>query len=123
MTIGSRIKRSKFARAIVSIALPALLLYAYSGGPDVRHTAAPGDDPLACTTSGCHTGTALNGGGGSVAVNFPNGLTYTPGVPQTLAIVITDARARLYGFQMTARLESDLAKGQAGDFTAGAQQF
>ena len=43
--------------------------------------------------------------------------------PQTLTIVITDSQARAYGFQMTARLESDLAKGQAGDFTAGAQQF
>lgn len=123
MTIGKRIQRSKIARAILSIALPALLLYAYSGGPDVRHTGAPGDDPLACTTSGCHTGTPLNGGGGNVTVNFPNGLTYTPGVPQTFSIVITDAKARAYGFQMTARLESDLAKDQAGDFTAGAQQF
>lgn len=101
----------------------ALLLYAYSAGPEVRHTAAPGDDPLSCTTAGCHTGTPLNGGGGNVTVTFPGGLTYTPGVPQTFTIVITDPQARVYGFQMTARLESDLAKGQAGDFTAGPQQF
>lgn len=123
MTIGRRIQQTKLVRAILSMALPALLLYAYSEGPEARHTAAPGDDPLACSTAGCHTGTPLNGGGGNVAVNFPNGLTYTPGIPQTFGIVVTDARARVYGFQMTARLESNLTNGQAGDFTAGAQQF
>lgn len=115
--------RSKVARAILSMAPSALLIYAYASGPEPRHTTAPGDDPLGCTTAGCHTGTALNGGGGNVVVNFPGGMTYKPGVPQTLSIVVTDARARVYGFQMTARLESDLANGQAGDFTAGAQQY
>ena len=30
--------------------------------------------------------------------------------------------ARVYGFEMTARLESNLSNGQAGDFTAGALQ-
>jgi len=65
----------------------------------------------------------LNGGGGNVKVNFANGPTYTPGVPQTFSIVITDAVARVYGFQMTARLASNLSNGQAGDFTAGAQQI
>src|SRR5262249_52558058 len=37
-------------------------------------------------------------------------------------IVITDSTARAYGFQITARLESNLANGQAGDFTAAEQQ-
>ena len=64
----------------------------------------------------------MNGGGGNVAVNFPNGLNYAPGVQQTLNIVITDSQARAYGFQMTARPESNLANGQAGDFTPAAQQ-
>jgi len=119
----SRSRRSRFLSATLAMAPGALLLYAYSNGPEARHTGAPGDDPLSCTTAGCHAGTALNGGGGKVEVNFPNGLTYSPGVSQTFTIVITDSRARRYGFQMTARLESDLNKGQAGDFTAGAQQF
>ncbi len=110
------------ARAILSMAPSALLIYAYATGPVPRVTTAPGDDPLGCTTAGCHTGTALNAGDGGVVVKFPSGLTYTPGVPQTLTIVVTDSRARVYGFQMTARLESNLANGQAGDFTAGVQQ-
>ena len=56
-------------------------------------------------------------------INFASGQTYTPGVAQTFTIVITDPVARVYGFQLTARLESNLANGQAGDFTAGPQQL
>ena len=59
--------RSKLIRAIAAIFPSALLLFAYSTGPEPRHTAAPGDDQLACASAGCHNGTALNGGGGSVA--------------------------------------------------------
>jgi len=101
----------------------AALLYAHAAGPDPWHTAAPGDDPAACTASGCHVGTPLNGGGGNVVVNFQNGQTYTPGVQQTFTIVITDSVAKVYGFQMTARLGSNLSGGQAGDFTAGTGQI
>jgi uncharacterized protein (TIGR03437 family) len=115
--------KRKIAGAIAGISLFAAFLWAHSAGPDPRHTGAPGDDPLACTTAGCHTGTALNGGGGSVVVNFANGLTYSPGAQQTFTIVVTDPNARVYGFQMTARLESNLAQGQAGDFTKGQQQI
>ena len=91
------------------------LIYGYASGPDPRYTGAPGDSDQACASLGCHTGTALNGGGGNVVVNFANGHTYAPGVQQTFNIVITDSAARVYGFQMTARLESNLAGGQAGD--------
>ena len=100
-----------------------ILLYAYATGPEPRHTAAPGDDKLACTTSGCHNTFPLNAGGGNVTINFPNGQTYTPGVTQTFSIVITDPVARVYGFQLTARPEGDLANGQAGNFTAGPGQL
>jgi uncharacterized protein (TIGR03437 family) len=114
---------NRLVGTIAGVALSAVLIFAYATGPDPRHTGAPGDDPLACATSGCHTGTALNGGGGNVVVNFQNGQTYTPGAQQTFTIVVTDSRARVYGFQMTARLESNLSNGQAGDFTAGTQQI
>ena len=117
------VRTKKLWLAIGAAAVGAAVIYAHSAGPDPRHTGAPGDDPLACTTAGCHVGTPLNGGGGNVAVNFQNGQTYTPGVQQTFTIVVTDSVAKVYGFQMTARLESNLANGQAGDFTAGAQQI
>ena len=123
MAIGNQMRKSRALRALAAVVPSVVLLYAYSSGPEVRHTAAPGDDPLSCTTAGCHNGTPLNGGGGNVIVKFAGGLTYTPGVQQTFTIVVSDPQARVYGFQMTARLESDLAKGQAGDFTAGTQQF
>jgi uncharacterized protein (TIGR03437 family) len=116
--------QTRVGRAIVSVVPSVLFLYGYSTGPPVRSTAAPGDfDKLACTTSGCHNTFPLGVGGGNVKINFANGQTYTPGVPQTFSIVITDSVAHVYGFQLTARLESNLANGQAGDFTAGAQQL
>ena len=116
-------RKHKIAAAIVAGLTFAGLLWAHAAGPDPRHTGAPGDDPLACTSVGCHVGTALNGGGGNVQVQFPNGLTYTPGVKQTFTIVITDTKARAYGFQMSARLDSNLSNGVAGTFTPDSHQI
>jgi uncharacterized protein (TIGR03437 family) len=113
--------QSRVGRAILVMAPSVVMLYAYSNGPDPRYTGAPGDDKLACAA--CHNTSPLNGGGGNVKINFASGQTYTPGVAQTFSIVITDSVARVYGFQMTARLESNLTNGQAGDFTAGTQQI
>ena len=96
-----------------------VLVYSYATGPDPRYTGAPGDQ----TCVACHSGTALNGGGGSVTLTSSTGTAYTPGQQQTLTITITDSNAKVYGFQMTARLDSDPSGGQAGDFTAGAQQM
>jgi uncharacterized protein (TIGR03437 family) len=112
--------KTRAGRAILAMVPSVVFLYAYSTGPISRVTGAPGDESQACAT--CHLGTPLNGGGGQVVINFPGERTYTPGVAQNLTVVITDSAARVYGFQMTARLESNLANGQAGDFTAGAQQ-
>ncbi|MBI4907047.1 MAG: hypothetical protein HY820_25700 [Acidobacteria bacterium] len=98
----------------VAVTVAPVLLYAYASGPDPRKTGAPGDG--LCSESGCHVGTA-NSGGGRVEIVFPSGLTYSPGVRQRLQVRITDATARVYGFQATARLASNLSAGQAGDFT------
>src|SRR5437660_1142796 len=93
-----------------AIALPALL-YAFSSGPDQRYTGAPGDDALACATAGCHTGSKnggpLNAAGGSVTATFSTGSTYTPGTPLTITVKVTDPVNTHYGFQMTARLDSN----------------
>ena len=103
--------------AAVLVCTP-ILVWAFSSGPDAKSTAAPGDNsPLSCAQAGCHTGTNLNAGGGSVALTFPNGLTYTPGQTQRVRFTITDSAARVYGFQATARLQSNLSRGQAGTFT------
>ncbi len=106
-----------------------LALLGHEYGPNPRYTAAPGDDPMACATSGCHTGLPKGGpinpsGGGGVTATFSGGLTYTPGGPPiTITVTVTDPTNTHYGFQMTARLESDLSNGQAGDFTAGVNQL
>lgn len=107
--------------AAVSVGLLPVILYSYASGPDPRYTGAPGDQT--CARSGCHMGTALNGGGGSVQLTSSAGQTYTPGQQQTFTMTITDSRARVYGFQMSARLDSNPSNGQAGTFTPGSQQI
>jgi uncharacterized protein (TIGR03437 family) len=100
------------------VLLPGTLL-AYSTGPDPRLSGAPGDQTCVI----CHSGTSLNGGGGSAALASSAGTSYTPGQPQIFTLTINDPKARAYGFQITARLVSDLVNGQAGDFTAGPSQL
>lgn len=112
---------------VFSVLVPLALL-AWEFGPQQRVTGAPGDDPMACATSGCHTGLTkggpINAGGGGVTATFSTGTTYTPGgAPITITVTVTDPANKHFGFQMTARPESDLSNGQAGDFTAGTHQL
>jgi uncharacterized protein (TIGR03437 family) len=71
----------------------------------------------------CHVGTPLNAGGGNVALTTSAGTSYRPGQQQTITITMNDSKAKLYGFQMSARMDSSPVLGQAGDFTAGTQQL
>jgi uncharacterized protein (TIGR03437 family) len=113
-------KTVKFLKfSCVLAAVPALIL-AHEYGPDPGFTAAPGDNATACVASGCHVGTVNDPAfGGSVAIQMPNGVkTYTPGgAKQLITILISDANRQSWGFQMTARLASNLKSGQAGSFT------
>ena len=92
-----------------------VLIWAHAAGPDVGKAGVPGEST--CNEAQCHVGTALNGGGGNVAITFPGAATYVPGVKQHLVITITDAVQRKWGFQLTARLSSN-SKTQAGSFTS-----
>ena len=56
-------KATKITTAVICGIIPAVL-YSYATGPDPGYTGAPGDST--CVNFGCHTGTALNGGGGNV---------------------------------------------------------
>jgi uncharacterized protein (TIGR03437 family) len=51
-----------------------------------------------------------------VSVAFPAGLTYTPGAKQRLTVTVTDSAAQRWGFQLSARLGTNEATGQAGAF-------
>jgi uncharacterized protein (TIGR03437 family) len=88
---------------------------------------------MACASGGCHTndqnpsgvGGPINvfPGYGVIAV-FSSGSSYTPGgSPVTITVSVADPVNTHYGFEMSARLESDLANGQAGDFTPGTNQI
>lgn len=100
--------------ACIAFAVP-FLLYAFASGPDPRNTGAPGD--MTCARAGCHTGTAVNGGPGNVSITFPSGLTYVPGQRQRWIVTVNDSQQRVFGFQATARLESNQTGGQAGSFS------
>src|SRR5450759_2698262 len=89
--------------------------FGHSYGPAPRVTAAPGDNPKACTQ--CHTTNALNSGTGSVTIILQSGPFYVPGVKQRVMVRVADPGQQRWGFEMSARLNSDLANGQAGDFT------
>jgi uncharacterized protein (TIGR03437 family) len=124
---------TKTTKITVSFALgliPTLLL-AYEYGPNVRNTAGPGDNPLGCSQSSCHTGLPQGGplltsaaGSNGVFASFSSGSTYTPGVPMTITVMVKDPVNIHYGFQMSARLEDPTthtgsATLQAGNFTVG----
>ncbi len=82
-----------------------MLLWAYEYGPEPGFCGVPnengGSSGATCASVGCHTGTANDpNNNGSVAVNFPNGMTYTPGVAQILSVTITDSTEKAAGFQL-----------------------
>ena len=106
--------------AIGAFYLP-IALQAHSSEPEPGRTGVPGEGT--CSASGCHVGTAVNGGGGDVKVTFPDALTYTPGVRQSLTVTVSDSTARAFGFQLTVRLASN-SKTQAGTLiTSGSSAF
>ena len=107
-------RSNKMLIAALVSALPKLL-YAYPEGPDAGVTGVPGES----SCSQCHTGKF---GSGSVTVNFPGGLNYTPGVPQHLVVTITDSVQRRWGFQVTAR-QANNSKAQAGSFTPSPEGY
>ncbi len=99
------------AKALTVLAVP-VLLYASASGPDPGKTGGiPGEGVCA----ECHLGTPVNGGPGRVTIIL-QGTNYTPGVKQRITVRVEDPNQRRWGFQLTARLQSN-PKTQAGSFT------
>jgi uncharacterized protein (TIGR03437 family) len=111
-----RPKKSILATSAVVMGTLPLLLWAHEFGPDPGYSGVPGEN-ASCISSQCHTGTANSFSTGSLAVSFPGGSTYTPGVKQHITVTISDTAAtqRAWGFQLTAR-PSSAANTQAGVF-------
>jgi uncharacterized protein (TIGR03437 family) len=112
---------------VVTSLLFCTAAYAHEYGPDPGYAGAP-DGPQnktqTCIFSGCHVGTVNSNAAGSVKIVLPGAATtYVPGQALTIQVQITDASKRAYGFQMTARLKSNLSAGQAGDFVTGKDGF
>jgi uncharacterized protein (TIGR03437 family) len=111
-------RRTKISYAKIAAILAAIpvLVYAYEYGPPPGYTAAPGDNPLACTA--CHNAVPLNSGPGNVKIVLPAGNTgtYVPGQTMQILVQITDSTKKAYGFQLTARMGSGNLT-QSGDFS------
>ncbi|MBE0657524.1 MAG: hypothetical protein IH602_07520 [Bryobacteraceae bacterium] len=95
-------KLSSFGRrGLPLLALAAIcavpVLAISSGAPPGRTGAPPGDN---CTA--CHLGSA-NSGSGSLSIEFSNGSTYTPGQTYKIRVILSDAAAQIWGFELTAR--------------------
>ncbi len=100
-------KKTVIRVALVAAAIATPIIYAYEYGPDPGYTGAPGDNKNGCVASGCHVGTP-NSGPGSVTITASGGTTYVPGGPaQTISVKITDATEKKYGFELTARVDSN----------------
>jgi len=73
--------------------------------------------PTANTCAGCHSGSPSSGGSTSIS-GFPSAMTYTPGGPAIpLTVTVTDPNFSNFGFQLTARLASNIAT-TGGTFTS-----
>src|SRR5947207_9727942 len=100
MTRHRKILIGKFLA--ISSVVP-ILIYAHAAGPDPAKSGAPGEST--CNEAGCHVGTGVNAGGGSVSIDA-GGSTYAPGVRQRIKVTVSDPAQRRWGFQLTARLSS-----------------
>ena len=113
---------SIFTRKLALVMMPFSLMAHPSGAPTDSSGAPPRN--LSCSQIGCHfaQGNPFSEG---IQLDFgATGTTYTPGAgvqtwTLTLPTSALNGSARLYGFQMTARLGSDPANKPAGTFTAG----
>jgi Secretion system C-terminal sorting domain len=65
-------------------------------------TGSPGENT--CAQSGCHTGTAVNGGPGSVTITSPDmtDWNYVPGQTYTIQVTVADAGRDLFGLGVEA---------------------
>jgi uncharacterized protein (TIGR03437 family) len=111
-------KNHRFIKFLIILTTIPILLLAYEFGPPPGVTGAPTDNKTGCIESGCHQGSP-NSGTGSVKISLPGGATtYAPGGPAIpITLLITDAKMKSYGFELTARSGS-AGTTQAGDFNS-----
>lgn len=102
------VKLSLFALSMIAFGIYSYIgsnVKANSAGPPAARTGASAigsvTAELNCNTSGCHTGTAVNTGGGTVVIS-PSSNTYTPNQEITITVTVTQTGRSTFGFQLTA---------------------
>src|SRR5579862_5344076 len=118
----NRLNWKKFAIhvSLLTLAIAPPVIYSYEYGPDPGYTGAPGDNPKGCDAGGtCHVSTP-NTAGGSITISVGGGATtYVPGGPaQTVTVTIMDPVMNKFGFELTARQDSNPTN-DGGTLTAG----
>ena len=86
-----------FCALFLTFGLKGARVHANSGGPPVSRTGAPGEQTCA---TGCHSGTAVNGGGGSVSFSgVPT--NYVLSQEYTITVTVSQNGRSTFGFQAT----------------------
>ena len=94
--------------------LVPILVFSYAEGPPSGVTG--GFNEPNCTD--CHRGTAVNAGGGSVAISAPS--SYSSGGSYSITVTVFDAAQRRWGFELSARTQDGQ---QAGTLMTGSDGF
>jgi large repetitive protein len=93
-------KRLKSIKLVILSAIIfswATIVFAFSFGPPASNTGAPGE----FNCSSCHIGSAINTGGGSVAITgLPQ--SYEPGKQYNVTVTVSKSDRSRWGFQITA---------------------
>ena len=117
-----RKRKLRWAKVAAVMGAFSVVLWAFEYGPNPGVCGVPGELGT-CTQTGCHSGTTNDShNNGSLAIGFPNGLTYVPGVKQHLTVTISDPAPTqaAWGFELTARQSSNPAT-MTGTFTPSDQ--
>ena len=85
---------SLFSRLLIALSVLPIAIVGFRSSPPPQTTGAPGEET--CWQAGCHMtdSGALIEDSGAVSINFPDGATYSPGVPQNLQLQSCSASNR-----------------------------
>jgi uncharacterized protein (TIGR03437 family) len=105
--------RNPVSQTLLAAVFAAAIAHAHSAGTTQSSSGVPGEGD--CTA--CHTVGPIGTGGVAAVFSDKTG-TYQAGVSQHMTVTITDSTAKRWGFQLTARLQSNQQL-QAGSFNPG----
>ncbi len=87
-----------FCALFLAFGLKGARVHANSSGPPLSRTGAPSEQT--CAASGCHTGTAVNSGGGTLTITgMP--ANYTLNQEYDITITLSQSGRQRFGFQAT----------------------